>query len=358
MNQVSPMATGEPVTSSEVLGSSRRTPPRIRFGVNLNFAKYVYGPRRAFEVARELGFKFVEGVADNDFGPTFFVRDPDAYREYHRGVGRAAGEVGVEITSVFTVYRDSGAIGSRDAGVAESAYVVGRSLLEQAAAQGAPRCGAALCTLDREQEADAGEFDVAYERVIGTWKRWVRDARSLGLQSLAIEMSAARREGCATIAETRATLDELRADHVANEKTTVPVQLCYDTGHGISAAECPDADERDFRAWFEAFPAEIDALHLKNTDAEFLATEHFAEHQGSASGIDLLALVRGVRDVLRSPVVTIHLEVPGKRGRRIGEEAALHGHAKSREAFHRALEASGYRVDSNGTWIHPDGESA
>ena len=49
-------------------------PPKIVFGVNLNFAKYVYGRKRVLEVVRRrLGLCHVEMVADNDFGAVFYV---------------------------------------------------------------------------------------------------------------------------------------------------------------------------------------------------------------------------------------------------------------------------------------------
>ena len=54
--------------------------PKIFFGVNLNFAKYVYGRKRSIEVARrQLGVRHNEMVADNDFGPVFYQRSPEAF---------------------------------------------------------------------------------------------------------------------------------------------------------------------------------------------------------------------------------------------------------------------------------------
>lgn len=79
-------------------------PPRIHFGTNLNFAKYVYGRKRALEVVRrQLGLRDVEMVADNDFGPALFLKAPEAFRQHHWQVADHAKALGVRIHSVFTV---------------------------------------------------------------------------------------------------------------------------------------------------------------------------------------------------------------------------------------------------------------
>ena len=322
-------------------------PPRIAFGLNLNFAKYVYGRSRAIDVARQLGVRHVEIVADNDFGPVFYLKSPEAFRAEHWRVADHARHTGMTITSVFTTYRDSGAIASLHPEIRESAYLVGLSLLEQASCYGAT-LGASLFTMDRELEEDPESYQAAYFGGIEIWKRWLADARRLRIPRLLIEMSATFREGCSTIDETRSTLRLLDEHHEKNPGTTAPVGLCYDTGHGVSPAENPDNANRDFRAWFAAFPDRTHEVHLKDTDIEFVETWHPGAKGGT---IDTLEVLRAVRDTLTVPEVMIHLEVPGKRGRDIGEKRALEQHQRSIRIVEEALEELGYARDAgSGVW--------
>lgn len=327
-------------------------PPRIQFGLNLNFAKYVYSPRRALEVAKELGVRHVEMVSDIDFGPALFLRSPEAFRSHHRDAAAAAREVDIQISSVLTTYRDSGAIGSPNPEIRESARVVGRSILEQAACYGAETAGISFFTANRDEVEEPESFDRAYAAALEIWKGWMADAKRLGLERLLIEMAAARREACSTIEDTRRTLETLAAHHRAHPDTTVPVGLCYDTGHGISPEESPDDDDRDFRAWLRAFPRETREIHLKNTDSEFLATWHFTEavERGGRGIIQPVEVLRCVKETLTVPVVLIVLEIPGKRGRQIGEEQAIEEHRQSIRKTVDALRQVGYGQGADGTW--------
>lgn len=317
--------------------------PRIFFGVNLNFTKYVYGRKRAIEVARrQLGLRHVEMVADNDYGPVLYLRSPEAFRSHHWEVADHAKSQGVSIPSVFTLYRDSGAIAHGNNDVRESAYHVGLSIIEQAACYSSRYVGASLFTMNREEAEDPERYQAAFFKSLEMWERWMHDARRVGIKMLLVESAAAYREGCSTIDETRSTLSLLDEHHDKNPGTTVPVGLCYDTGHGISKAENRDEANRDFRAWFAAFPDRIHEVHLKNTDQEFLETWHF--HRGGGI-IDPLEVFKAIRDTLTVPDVVVYLEVVGKRGREIGEKRALEEHIESINLVHEALQRLGYRKD-------------
>lgn len=317
--------------------------PKIYFGVNLSFTKYVYGRKRALEVARrQLGLRHVEMVADNDFGPVLYARSPEAFRSYHWQIADHARAQGVSIPSVFSVYRDTGAIAHGHPEIRESAYIAGLSLIEQAACYGSSHVGISLFTMNREEAEDPERYQSAYFASLDVWKRWMSEARRVGTKMLLVEMAAAYREGCSTIEETKATLGILEEHHQKNPGTTIPVGLCYDTGHGISIAENRDEANRDFRAWFAAFPDTIHEVHLKNTDAEFIETWHFP-HEGGI--IDPLAVLRSIRDTLTVPSVLVHLEIPGKRGREIGEKRALEDHLASIRVVKAALDKLGYRED-------------
>jgi sugar phosphate isomerase/epimerase len=316
---------------------------KVYFGVNLSFTKYVYGRKRALEVARrQLGVRHVEMVADNDFGPVFYQRTPEAFRSYHWQIADHARAQGVMIPGVFTVYRDAGAIAHGHPEVRESAYHVGLSLIEQAACYGSRYVGMSLYTMGREEAEDPERYQAGFYSGLEVWKRWMNEAKRVGLKQLLIEMSATCREGCSTIEETRVTLDLLEEHHRQNPGTTVPVGLCYDTGHGISPEENRDEANRDFRAWFSAFPAQTVEVHLKNTDAQFLETWHLGHPNGI---IDLREVLRAVRDTLTVPEVFLFLEIPGKRAREAGERRAIEDHVDSISRVRDGLTALGYRED-------------
>ncbi len=325
--------------------------PKIFFGVNLNFAKYVYGRKRSIEVARrQLGVRHIEMVADNDFGPIFYQRSPEAYRAYHWQIADHAKSQGVQIPGVFTVYRDAGAIAHGHPEIRESAYHVGLSLIEQAACYGSRYVGMSCFTMNREEAEDPERYQSAFFASLDIWKRWMSDARRLGVKDLLVEMSAAYREGCSTIEETRATLMLLDEHHRNNPDNTSGVGICYDTGHGISPAENRDDSNRDFRAWFAAFPDRILEVQLKNTDTEFLETWHFKRSEGI---IDPVQVFKSIRDTLTASEVYVFLEVPGKRGREIGEKRALEEHLESIRIAREALQSLNYREDPEDFgWVH------
>lgn len=324
-------------------------PPLIRLGVNANFAKYVYGPHRTLEVVRsELDLYDVEMVADNDFGPALFLSEPEEFRKHHRSVAKTAGRLGVQIHNVFTVYRDGGAIGSNNPQIRESAYRVGLSIIEQAACYGAPYAGLSFFTLNAEDAGNPGRFAQARADAIEIWKRWMNDAARLGVPYLLVEMAAALREECSTIADTRRLLDELLEHHRAQPESSADVALCYDTGHGISPEESSNEADRDYRAWLEEFPDLTHEIHLKNTDPSFLATTHFTESDGTGSGIiNPREVFEAVRDIVTADTVYFYLEIPGKRGRQSGEQEALRQHRESLVHLTNALRQVGYQQDSD-----------
>ena len=318
-------------------------PPKIHFGVNLNFSKYVYGRKRIVEVVRrQLGLRHVEMVTDNDFGPVLYSRSPEAFRSYHYSVADHARSQGVNIASVFTVYRDTGGIAHAIPEVRESCFQIGLAMLEQAACYGAKYAGSTLFTMNREEAEDPERYQALFYNSLDCWKRWMTAARPLGLQRLLVETASAYREGCSTIDETRATLEHLDEYHDKNPDSTVPVGLCYDTGHGISPEEDRDDVNRDFRSWFEAFPDKIHEIHLKNTDENFLQTWHF----NRAGIISLPDVIGAASETLQVDDLYLFLEVPGKRARDTAERQSIEDHLASIDAVVKALEGAGYSQNS------------
>ncbi len=321
-------------------------PPEIKVGVNLNFAKFVYGQKRAIEIAKtEFGLSHVEAVPDIDFGPIFYQTSPEAFRNYHWEIADYAKRIGVTIESVLTFYRDMGAIAHPDPQIRESAYRVGLSVLEMASCYRARYGSASPFTMNKELAEDPERFQSLFDASMRIWKRWQADAKRLRLEGMMIEMAAAYREGCSTIEDTRSMLEILDKHHEENPGTTVPVGVCYDTGHGISEDESADPRDRDFNAWFDEFPDRIHEIHLKNTDDKFQETFHFGSDKKGI--IDLDELIVSIRDRLTVADVLLHIEVPGKRGREIGEKQAIEGHKQTLELLRSALKNAGYSPTSS-----------
>ena len=90
---------------------------------------------------------------------------------------------------------------------------------------------------------------------------------------------------------------------------------------------------------------------MKNTDSQFLETWHLRREGGI---IDPYEVFKSVRDTLAVPEVLIFLEVPGKRGREIGEKRAVEEHLESIRLARDALGRLGYREDPEDFgWVHP-----
>lgn len=320
----------------------------IHFGTNLGFAKYVWGPEAALDIARErLGLKMVELVADNDFGPALHLIDRQAFLRHHSAVGQYARSNNMSISSVFTFYRDGGAVAHPNPAIQAAALQALYSLADQAAAAGAPYACAALMTAN--QDDFQREPGACQDRAYDAWTQWMTYAHAAGLRGLLVEMSAQAREDCDSIAQTRSTLKYLQDYHEAHPDTTMPVELCYDLGHGLALEEAPDEAERNFRHWFSAFPTSLREIHLKNTDANFLSTWPFTPAYEKAGIIHPREVVAAVRDILQGEVYLM-LEIAGKRGREMGERQILDDLKVSVDVWKDALQEEGYRERTDGAW--------
>ena len=324
-------------------------PPKIHLGVNMNFAKFVYGFQRALEIVRdEFGLRHVEIVADPDFGPMFYETSPEEFRAYHRENAAIARELGISVDTMFFFHRDNAAVAHPNPLVREAAYRCGLSALESAACYGVRLVGSQLMAIHREDAENPERFEELSDCAHDIWKRWMDDAHRLGIERMIVEMMSTLREGCSTIDQTRRSLEIFDAHHRANPDSTAPTDLGYDIGHGIHEKESADPRDRDFRAWLESFPDRTPEIHLKDTDEDCVSTWHFGGNEGV---VDLDTFVQSVRDVLTVPELWLFFEVPGKRGRLLTEDQNIEGHKTSVRLFRQALEAAGYREnEKEGTW--------
>jgi len=328
----------------------------LHIGANLNFTKYVYGRKRALEIARdELGLRCVEMVPDSDYGAALFAKNPDKFRAYHREVGEYGRKIGVEIASVLTFYRDNVSVAHPDPAIREVAMLVMESMAVQAGEYGAKYVGASLGTVLAEDFANERVRAKLFNAAAEAWKKWMEMAHREGLRGVNIESMSTLREPPATIRSARKWLSELNDYHRRKPDTTVPCHLCYDLGHGPTEAEDDSPADRDFASWFEAFGDAIVEVHIKNTDSGFISTWPFTDEYKEFGIIDLDRVAEAMRDHLRAPEVYVMVEVPGKRGRMDGEADALRANHTTIENLKKSLKRAGWRENANdGTWSLPD----
>jgi sugar phosphate isomerase/epimerase len=315
---------------------------KIYVGLNLNFAKFVYGHKKALEIARgEVGVNFVEIVPDMDYGVAFFLRKPDGFRKYYREVGRYADKIGVRIISMLTFYRDNVSICNPDSDVSQSAYVTMRMMAAQSGSCGCKLMGASLCTVHKEEMGDPRRYEELRNQALEYWKQWLVLAKEEGIEYVTLETMSTPREPPCTINEAKQILGCLRDFYDRNTNASMPV-LCYDLGHGVSASEKDVPGDDDFAEWFKAFPHDIFEIHVKNTDSLFLSTWPFTREYREKGIIDLGRVVEAVKKYLRVPELYMIVEIPGKRGRSAGEDEALMGNRCTVELLHECLRSHGY----------------
>ena len=91
-------------------------------------------------------------------------------------------------------------------------------------------------------------------------------------------------------------------------------------------------------------------IHLKNTDQDFQSAWPFTTKYRKEGIIDEFAVIEAARDYLQSPELYLILEMAGKKGRRIGEEATLTNILESAENVRKALDRAGYKKSKEDVW--------
>ncbi len=313
----------------------------VYLGVNLNFAKFVYGHKKALEVARnEIGAYYVEIVPDIDYGPVFYVTEPDRFREHYLEVGRYAKELGIGIPTLLTFYRDNNSILHSDPVIREHAFTVMRAMAVQAGCLGCKVAGGSFGTVLAEDMEE--RFDECVAAGLEYWKLWLDVLYEEGVGTATIETMSTLREPPATISFAKKLMDSLGRYHADNAATTARPAFCYDLGHGVADEECDVPADRDFVEWFKAFPRDIIHLHVKNTDSKFMATWPFTADYAEQGIIDLHRLARAVRNHLDGRDLFIMVEMPGKRGRLIGERDAIEANRQSFTNLKQAFRDEGF----------------
>jgi sugar phosphate isomerase/epimerase len=322
----------------------------VYIGVNLNFTKFVYSHKRALEVARDdIGAHYVEMVPDTDYGPAFFLDAPERFRDYHLEVGQHAKDLGVGIPTLLTFYRDNNSISHSDPEIRKHAYTVMRSMAVQGGCLGCKVVGASFGSVLAEDMDE--KFDECVNAGIEYWKQWLVELYDEGVECATLETMSTLREPPATIKYAAELIEPLMQYHADHSSTTARPAYCYDVGHAAADEEIESEDDKDLAAWFKAFPKDIVHLHIKNTDSQFLATWPFTDEYRDSGIIDLHKLARSVRDDLDVKELYVMVEMPGKRGRLIGEKETLDANRKSLENLKLAFRDEGFSENaSDHTW--------
>jgi hypothetical protein len=186
------------------------------------------------------------------------------------------------------------------------------------------------------------------------WQRWLELLHDEGVEIATLETMSTLRELPCTIADAKALLNDLSQYHLAHRSSTCRPAYCYDTGHGPADEESSSGEDTKFESWFRALPTDIVEIHVKNTDPQFLATWPFTEGYRQDGIIELHELVRAIRDHLRVETLYMMIELPGKRGRLLGERESLRVNRQSFEEVQKALYEEGFREDpQDHTWSIP-----
>jgi hypothetical protein len=185
------------------------------------------------------------------------------------------------IPGVFTVYRDAGAIAHGHPEVRESAYHVGLSLIEQAACYGSRYVGMSLYTMGREEAEDPERYQAGSTRASRSGSAGERGQAS-GLKQL---LTRCRRPAGRAAPRSRRRASRWTCSRSITGRTRAPRFRSALLRHGPRDQPRGNRDEanRDFRAWFSAFPAQTVEVHLKITDAQFLETWHLATRTESST---------------------------------------------------------------------------
>lgn len=329
------------------------TPQKIYLGVNLNFAKYVYGHKRALDLVRnEIGAYYAEMVPDTDYGPVFFATSPDRFRAFYTEAAEYADRIGVRILTLLTFQRDNASVTHSNPEIREHAFTAMRAMAAQAGCLRCDAVGASFGTILVEDME--GKREECFEAGIRYWRWWLEILHEEGVEKANVEIMSTLREPPATIASAKEMLARLKGYHEQNASTTCTPACCYDVGHGATESERDSDDDIKFEAWFKAFPTDIVHIHLKNTDPLFLNTWPFTGEYRNSGIINLQEVVSAIRDHLRAEKLYLMIEVPGKRGRLIGELESIRANRLSFENARKALSDEGFREDpQDHTWSPP-----
>lgn len=253
---------------------------KIQLGLKTDCIETRYSFPWLFDLLAEEG---IRNVQLGSFYELYVLED-----SYFTDLRAQAESRGLRIKSVFTAHRELGGFFVGDVRMERAARKGFDRLLEVGALVGADYVGSNPGAVYRDQPAAQKASGTAtYLRHL---KELSRRARQLGLKGITMEPMSCLAEPPTTPEEMRHYIGEMRADHAAHPRETVPAYLCGDISHGLC-----DADKNVIHSNTDLFVAGIPMMnefHFKNTDAVYGSTFGFNAEEKKKGIVDLAAFKR------------------------------------------------------------------
>jgi D-erythrulose 1-phosphate 3-epimerase len=231
--------------------------PELRLGVNTCFAVKNW-PRPAdwLEVVASWGIERVQFSMD--------MLDPfmPGAREAAEEIGTLAAGRGIRIDSTFTgaAAYHSNLLSHPDARYRAHALEWYRGVIQLTAAMGARATGGHMGALSVAEGRSPAVCQARTDGLIESIAALGDEARRCGIECLLWELMPSPFEPPHTPAEALELLDR------ANERSPVPVRLCYDLGHTCAPGVLSAADPEVVYTWLAQLLHVTPMVHLQQTD--------------------------------------------------------------------------------------------
>ena len=230
----------------------------FRLGLNLGFASNRYPePKHWAPVARECGVSSIQFVSDL-CDPRLPKRIVD---DYIVEMKEAESSFGLRYQSCFTgQFSRVNHLSHPNEDVRDFWLHYFKSLVDFAAAIGAPAIGSHFGILSIEDDSDPKRRAILERRTIEGWWQIADYAAKKGLSYLLFEPMSISREYAETIASCKSLLEKVNAE------IALPMRLCLDVDHGDIAS----TDPRDYDpySWLQEFAEDAPVLHLKQSSLD------------------------------------------------------------------------------------------
>jgi sugar phosphate isomerase/epimerase len=286
---------------AEILGES--TALKLSLGLKSDPIEHRYSFEWLFELMNGLGLRYVQL---GSFPELYSLEDG-----FFLSLKERAEKRGILIKSCFTSHRELGGFFSGDAYLERSARRNYERYIRIASLLGADSVGSNPGSVYRDRMELKGRGIECYLRHL---RQLMALARKQGLSFLALEPMSCLAEPPALPEETDTLLAALNDHHRSRPRSTVPVYLCGDIGHGVV-----DRHGRVLHDNWSLFERQIPFMaefHLKNTDALYQAAFGFSAREIPGGIVDLERLRAMIdRNAGRFPLDRLigYLEIGGPK---------------------------------------------
>jgi sugar phosphate isomerase/epimerase len=228
---------------------------KIKLGISAGFAVNRFPEPEVWLkiVGQELGLKYVQYVSD--------LSDPylpsSIKVRYIEKVKRIAKKYGVKIDTAFTYTRRNQFLHPiKD--MREESVSWFKKFVDIAATLGTRGLGSHFGIMSVKDYADVRRRRIILKEGIKCWQKLSEYAKKKGLKFLMFEPMSIGREIGETIKETEEILCEV------NRKSSIPIKLCIDVGHGSDKAICKVSSNPYI--WLRDLGHLSPIVHIQQTD--------------------------------------------------------------------------------------------